>query len=155
MADEDHNIIPFGRPASAGSLIEVGGPVDSVCVTLSMYGEHLDPDWVSHQLGVRPSSGYRKGDPRPSNLPDHRGGGWFLEQVGDAPATPESLTEQLLAPLPPATAEIWSTLAAHFEVQMHYALFLYSFNRGFSLSPSVVWRLAAMRVRIVYDIYAN
>jgi hypothetical protein len=154
--DEDKIIqLARGRPAKAGSLIEVGGPVDSVCVTLAIYGEDLEPDWITQALGVQPDSCYRKGDPRRGGLPAHRGGGWFREQVGDAPQTAETLTEALLRPLPEATAEIWSTLSQYYDVQLHFAMFLYSFNRSFDLSANLAWRIAAMRLRIVCDIYAN
>jgi hypothetical protein len=154
---DEENVIRFaGRVARKGSLIEAGGPVDAVCVTLAMYGEHLDPDWVSAQLGVQPTASYRKGDPRRgTGMPDHRGGGWFLEEVGDAPATPESITRALLDSLAHVPAETWAMLANHFDIQIHYALYLYSFNRGFDVGPDLAARIAWMRARMVFDIYAG
>jgi hypothetical protein len=154
---DEENVIRFaGRVARKGSLIEAGGPVDAVCVTLALYGEQLDPDWVSAQLGVQPTASYRKGDPRRgAGMPDHRGGGWFLEEVGDAPATPETLTRSLLDAVAHVPHETWATFAQHFDIQIHYALYLYSFNRGFDLSAELSWRVAAMRARLVFDVYAG
>ncbi|MEM6995412.1 MAG: DUF4279 domain-containing protein [Myxococcota bacterium] len=144
------------RPARVGSLLEAGGPIDSVCVTLAIYGESLNPDAITERLGVTPTTSYRRGDPRRgAGMPPHRGGGWFIERVGDAPQTPESLTMSLLEPLPPSRAEIWAELAQHFDVQLHVALYLYSFNRGFSFSRDLSWHLAAMRARVVFDVYAS
>jgi LmbE family N-acetylglucosaminyl deacetylase len=156
QVDED-NVIRFaGRVAKQGSLLEAGGPVDAICVTLALYGEHLDPDWVTAQLGVQPTASYRKGDARRTGaMPAHRGGGWFLEEVGDAPATPETLTRALLDSLAHVPPETWAQLAQHFDIQLHYALYLYSFNRGFDLGLELTWRIASMRARMVFDIYAG
>ncbi len=157
MQVDEENVIRFaGRVAKQGSLLEAGGPVDAVCVTFAMYGEHLDPDWVTAQLGVQPSASYRKGDKRRgAGMPDHRGGGWFLEEVGDAPATPESLTRSLIDRFNHVPVETWAQLAQHFDIQLHYALYLYSFNRGFALGTALTWRVASMRARMVFDIYAG
>ncbi len=154
--DQD-NVISLGRrPAAAGSLLEAGGPIDSVCATLSVYGEQLDPDTITAALGVAPTASYRRGDARRGRgMPAHRGGGWFIERVGDAPQTPESLTRALLENLPSSQAEVWGHLAAHYDTQLHLALYLYSFNRGFTLSSELSWHLAAMRLRVVFDVYAS
>ena len=156
--EENDNVIPLGgpRPAAAGSLFEAGGAVDSVCVTLAFYGENLEPDRITQALGVAPTSAYRKGDARRGiGMPPHRGGGWFIERVGDAPHTPDSLTRELLTPLPSIPSPVWDQLAAEFDLQMHYALYLYRFNRGFTLSRELSWCLAAIRARVVFDIYAS
>ena len=137
-------------------MFEHGGPIDAICVTLALYGEDLDPDEITKALAVQPAASYRKGDPRRgAGQPPHRGGGWFLEAVGDAPETPDTLTRSLLQQLPPSTSEIWTQFARQYDLRIHYALYLYSFHREFSLSPELTWHLAAMRARTVFDIYAS
>jgi len=50
-------------PAAQNNTFTIGGPIDSVIVSLCLYGDDLDPDKVTALLGCQPTQAARKGEP--------------------------------------------------------------------------------------------
>jgi hypothetical protein len=135
-------------------IATVGGPIDETHVTLAVYGDDLDPDAVTALLGCSPTRAHRQGDPKGPRSPPARRGGWFLESRGTAPTDAESLTRSLLDKLP-ADDAVWTKVHAAYEVQLRLGLFMNAWNRGFDLSVELVARVAALKLPLLFDIYAD
>ncbi|NIA70039.1 DUF4279 domain-containing protein [Pelagibius litoralis] len=81
-------------------------------------------------------------------------GAWILAMPGQAPQEPEELTTTLLDLLP-EDETLWVELAARYDIRLSYGLFFEAWNRGFTLSPELLARIARMRASVDFDIYAN
>jgi hypothetical protein len=134
-------------------LRTVGGLVDETAVTLAVYGEDLVADDVTRLLGVEPSSSHRRGDRRGPRSAPYKKGAWFLQQRGEAPLGPEELTTTLLDRLPSDEAT-WIRVGELYEVQVRFGIHFYGWNRGFDLSAALIARIAKLRAKLVYDLYA-
>ena len=132
---------------------KVSGLVDETNVTIAIYGEDLDPDDISQQLGCQPTFSHRQGERRSHGSPPYKQGAWFLEVKGNAPHGPEDLTKALLMRLP-ADETIWVELARKHDIQMRYGIHMDTWNRGFELSPKLVQRISKLHAKLSFDIYA-
>jgi hypothetical protein len=135
-------------------VITVGGPIDETHVTLAVYGDDLDPDAVTALFACSPTHAHRRGDRKGPRSPPARRGAWLLESRGTAPEDPESLTHTLLDKLPVGD-DFWTKLHAAYDVQLRFGLFVNAWNRGFGLSAETVARVAALRLPLLFDIYAD
>jgi hypothetical protein len=129
--------------------IRVGGAVDKTDVCLAVYGEDLDPADVTRVLGCEPTSAHRRGD-RMKRGTLRRTGAWLLSVRGTV--SPEEVTVALLDRLP-ADEEMWRDLARRYDLQLRYGLFLDRWNRGVTLSPTLVFRIARLHAVVGFDIY--
>ncbi len=125
----------------SGDVVSVGGEIDRVKVSLRFGGDDLDPDDVSTLLGCQPTTSYRKGDSLPSQRSDRiaHTGLWLLkgaESEGDLETQVSRLLDRI-----PAELTAWEALA-RFDGNIFCGLFLNDWNRGFSLSPELMQRLA-------------
>ena len=139
----------------ADVLLEVGGPVDDVRVTLAVYGETLEPDDVSRLLGCAPTSAFRKGEThRPSGiigLPMPHGA-WFLTVEGKAPVGVDELTSLLLERFP-QSEQFWNDLCRNYRVQIRVGIHTGGWNRGFDLKPSTTKLVALTGATLGFDLY--
>jgi len=135
-------------------LATVGGAVDETRLTLSIHGDDLDPDEISRILGCAPSRSHRRGDPRSPRLPPWEKGAWLLTVECQAPIEPEHLLQSLLDRLPDDPA-IWDSLRARYEARLDFGVFQGAWNRGFSLSPEILKRVAALGFGLGFDIYMD
>ncbi len=129
-----------------------GGPVDKFSVTLAIYHSELEPDAVSARLGATPTKAHRRGDSRRPGSPPLPTGGWFLRREALPPALPSAAITELLAGLP-ADVGFWEALRRDYKVQLRVAVHTDGWNRGFSLSPAAIARIAATGVEVDLDLY--
>ena len=139
-------------------LFSVGGPLERAKVTLRVFGNELDPDEISYLLQCEPTSKARKGDIVDDDGKGHQRvspiGKWSLHS-----GEPEDLAleEQVLKILSRVTEkrEVWQRLTQQYKVDLFCGVFLNegSWNRGFSLSPTILKELAARNLEIGFDIY--
>ncbi len=146
MADD---VVPIRKPET---LIEVGGPVDEVRVTLAIYGEELDPAKVSEFLGCGPTKSHRKGHQPGPRSPASKEGAWFLTVEGKAPTGPDELARLLLEKFPRDRA-FWRTLSESYRVQIHVGIHTGGWNRGFGFPPDVLDLVAATGASLEFDLY--
>lgn len=154
---DDRNKNEFGKNES--QLFSVGGPVERAKVTLRVIGDELDPDEVSNLLQCEPTSKAKKGDIVADDGKGHQRvspiGKWSLHSE-----EPEDLAleEQVLKILSRVTEkyEVWQRLTQQYKVDLFCGVFLKegSWNRGFSLSPTVLKELAERNLEIGFDIYS-
>ena len=135
-----------------GNRIRIGGGSSKVTASLRVFGEWLDPEDISRQLGCLPTSTTRKGDPlsygRVSDI-----GMWSLQEDGST--IPETVVDALLAKLTPDLA-VWHELGSKYRMDIFCGVFFGSENEGsggFSLSPTLVQSLAERGLEIGFDIY--
>jgi len=148
-AESRTNIVPLHE-----ALAEVGGLPDECGVTLAIYGDDLDPDEITHLLGVRPTRAHRQGDrPKPDSRFSFPQGAWFLERRGTAPVGPDELTNAVLDLLP-TDPERWRPIWDRFDIQVCYRLHFSGWNKGFALPRELVARIAAIGALMSLDIYA-
>lgn len=132
-----------------------GGLVDRCRVGLSLHGEALDPAEITRLLGVEPTRAHRPGEARSSRgraAPPWRAGTWVLDLKGAAPRGPEQLLGELLDRLP-SDPRVWEALRARHEVRLGLAVYLDDWNRGFSLEPALLQRVAALGLGLDVEIY--
>ncbi|WAS89994.1 DUF4279 domain-containing protein [Nannocystis punicea] len=148
MADDD-NVLPL---RTGRVIAEVGGVPDETGVALALFGEDLEPDVVSAELGCEPTRTHRKGQRRGPRSPPYVGGAWFLELRGESPAEPDGLLRALLARFP-RDPEFWARLRAKYQVRVLVALHSGGWNRGFGLSPAAIDLVAATGAELGFDLY--
>jgi hypothetical protein len=155
-------VIPWGAlsdeiPSSGDVLLEVGGDVDEVHITLVFHGDDLDPEQLSRLLGCSPTSSHRKGEPRPglsATAGPWTTGTWLLTVEGKAPQTVSELLGDLLRKLPDDET-LWLELSRRWRVSIWIGVFLGQWNRGFELEAPLVERVARMHASLSFDIYAE
>jgi hypothetical protein len=77
-----------------------------------------------------------------------------LSIEGKAPAEPEHLLSLLLAQLP-SNPLVWDELRSRFDARLGFGIFQHAWNRGFTLSPESLRRVAALGLALDFDIYAE
>ena len=149
---------PFRHPPEFDEsrvIAHVGGPVDETSITLRVFGDNLDPDEVTAQLGVQPTSHCRKGDVFRGKQYDRieKTGRWLLARphVTD---NVDAIIQRLLKDLPDSL-EIWQTLHSKFKIDLFLGIWLRDWNRGFSLIPKTLRMLADRELEIGFDIYCD
>jgi hypothetical protein len=136
------------------TVLTVGGPIDDVGLCFAVYGADLDPEAVTALLGCTPTSSHRRGDRRGPRSPPAKIGAWFLQVRGRAPRRVEDLIADLLDRLPDDET-VMHKLRETYRVQLRIALHLGGFNEGFDLTAKLVEKLAALKVSVGFDIYAD
>jgi hypothetical protein len=133
-------------------VLHVGGDVGEVTVELVLYAGEIDPDAVTFAVGHPPTEAHRRGDPigrrkkRPAPI-----GLWSL-------AAPErfSFAEQVAYLLKATTTEeaVWARLAEDHDIQLRCALYLHSWNEGFSLSAATLADVGRRQWSLEVSIYS-
>ncbi|WP_340119365.1 DUF4279 domain-containing protein [Pelagibius sp. 7325] len=161
MTDKTHSFSDDGasregHPEAPSRFVTVGGLVDRARVSLSIHGDDLIPEEVSKILRVTPTKAHRKGElmvsPTTGPMGTRRADAWILESPCKHSQDPATLTIALLDLLP-EDETIWAELAARARIMLRYGLFLADWNRGFTLPPELVTRIARMRASLDIDIY--
>ncbi len=134
-------------------FLSFGGSIDEFVVSLSLYGDDLDPDAVTEALGIQPTRSFRKGDRRhPESTYRVPIGSWSLSMRGFAPEEIEAKIMEVLDSFP-SDLTAWRHLCETYKPALRLGLFLDTWNRGFDLSPRLLARLANFGVSLVLDIY--
>jgi hypothetical protein len=132
--------------------ISIGGPSQSVRVSLRILGDALEPDEITKLLGYAPTKAYRKGEPNERNQLPAWTGIWNLSIKSNDEL--ETVVEALLEKLP-TDLVIWRELAAHYRIDIFCGIWFEAarLNGGFGLSPTLMMALAERGLTIGFDIY--
>lgn len=150
---KQRKVVPFRQSDTIQVIAEVGGPIDEVNVTLAFYGEGLEPDEITRILGVEPTRSHRRGDrigPKSQPFPK---GAWLLTEHGRDAETAEVIIDRVLKRLP-EDVEIWRDLRTRYDIQLRFGLHMTGWNKGFSILPEQVTRIAELGASMEFDIYA-
>ena len=144
-------------PAGPEGTVWFGGPVDRFKVTLRIFGDQLDLDQISAQLGCPPTVAERKWA-RLSRSGDARyppKGRWLLtiesKDCGEDRDV-EDVVKMLLERLP-SDREFWAALTSTYRVDIFCGIFMNASNRGFGISPATSKLLADRNLEIGFDLY--
>ena len=145
------NVIPFPQQG-----VNIGGPIDDASVSLCLYGDDLDPDALTRLLGLAPTHSPRKGEPRKKpGLPPFPQGAWIHKvERRTGPGAVDLALGCLLDQLP-ADPALWAALAERHEVRLSLSVSFEGWNKGFTLGPRTLQRVAALGVRLDVDLYAS
>lgn len=143
-------------PEPVGPFLKIGGYVDKTSASLRFFDDTLDPEQVTRLLGCPPTQSCRKGDLLPSKRCQRiaRTGSWRLQTPKDDSRT---LEEQIASLLDRVTVDLaaWKQVPMGGRADVFCGLHLRAWNRGFSLSPDLMARLAERRLTVEFDIYCE
>ena len=137
--------------------IQISGPIDWLSVRLLLKSQNLEPQRVTHLLGIEPSNSHVPNAPiiRPdgSQGPIRADGFWSLSIANlDSDVSFEHAAAMLLARLP-NDPEVWRALPA--QPHLIFSLGMSRPNCGFNISPDLA-RLAVDRnILLGFDIYGE
>jgi hypothetical protein len=132
------------------------GRPGEITASLSVIGEHVDPDEVGRLLGTGPDRSHRVGDPVSTRgTTRHRTGAWIISTKGNVPPNSplEAHVSSLLARVT-SDAGIWATLAERHSVGVFVGWFMELENEGTGLDPSLLTELGRLSLRLDFDVYA-
>jgi len=139
-------------------VLIAGGEVDEYHISLRFFGEALDPDEITRQLGQQPTSTCRKGDVTVGkNTKAERiepRGKWLLKAPIQPGANFEDQITTLLATLTPDLA-VWRSLTSNFDTDLFCGVWLRRWNRGMDLSPRLMEALSLRGLALSLDIYVD
>jgi hypothetical protein len=137
-------------------VLQIGGDVAELAITLRVYADDLDPQWVTALLGVQPSFAASKGDRRPSGSHEvvQRVGMWQFGLPGTKEWILEDAIRTLLSRLPSDPA-VWEQLSQRARTDVFCGLFLRQWNRGVDLTSQLLAELSARRLGLSLDIYGE
>jgi hypothetical protein len=127
-------------------------------ISLRIFGDDLDPSFLTQQLGVAPTESGRKGEPNESS---RRGamslwetGVWVYRlsmrsdtELGDA-------LDELLAAMP-QDATLWEELTSTYSVDVLCGLFLEEAEQSTTITADVLERLGRLGLPLAFEIHAR
>jgi Domain of unknown function (DUF4279) len=135
-------------------LCRVGGSIDTCSASLRLFGDDLDPDFVSSQLGSPPTTACRKGDMTRNKVSTiiEKQGKWLLSIDHRRGTQLEALINELLDKMT-GDLTVWEHLTNQFRVDLFCGLQLEEWHRGLSFSPETLMRIAKRRLKLDVGIY--
>ena len=128
-----------------------GGEIDESRWMLRFFGDELDPDFVSAQLGSPPTDSCRKGDLHRQGRVLEKTGRWVLKQERTAEPVAEGIM-RLLASLTSDLA-VWRELTRRFHGDLRCHLIARRWNRGVTWRPCVLAAIADRGLEFITDVY--
>ena len=131
-----------------------GGSIDECSVSLRFFGDDLDPDFITKNLGIYPTVSYRKGDIFRGKTYDRiqNTGSWRYGIRRRADIELEELINKLFARITP-DLEIWHDLTTKFQSDLFCGLWLNRANGAIDFSPAVMMKIAERGLSVGLDIY--
>jgi len=137
-----------------GLFARMGGSFNRAFFILEIFGDDLDPDAISRELGVAPTKAYRKGDERPKGSQFYRTGGWIIDsgelQLGDEDVGDKKFQDWLA--LLPGDASKWKSLQ-RYEPQVRLVLYTDQMNAEFRVRPLAANELSKRGLTLTIDPY--
>ena len=125
-------------------------------VSLSFFGDDLEPAEISNRLGGLPTFGVSKGaswKPPRGGERIARTGSWRLQAPRSVPGDLPSQIESIFAPLT-GDISVWQELAARFNGRLFCGLFLKEGNEGLRIERSTLATIADRGLFLDLDLYA-
>lgn len=118
-------------------------------VSLSFFGEDLDPAELTAALGGQPTKAYRMGDD--PNVPGRRSS-WILDADTQIPEDVEGQISDLLGRLTDDVA-VWEDLTQRYSARLFCGLFMGGANEGFKIGPALLAEVGRRGLELSFDIY--
>jgi Domain of unknown function (DUF4279) len=157
--DADGNeVTPPPRPVEDRDYVcEIGGTFDETSVTLSVYSEDLDRDYVTKALGVQPTKAWNAGERHPigtgssgrTRIVDY--GKWYLSTEHDGGPIGQKFRDMLSA----CTKDLdtWRRLNARYKVWFTVTGHLSNWNRELDIPSDVLGLLAERGLQLTVDVF--
>jgi len=138
------------QPRAIASYMEA-----AVKVYLAIYSDTLDPQTITHHIGIAPTKTRQKGDQvRPYVHHTYAENRWYYELQPDDPASPEVKIQRLLNRVSPA-ANRFAQLANACQVVLHIVYKGYQSSMGgLHLDGEMARQIAMLGAAIDIDLYA-
>jgi Domain of unknown function (DUF4279) len=131
--------------------------IDRASASFRLFGDTLNPEVVSEQLGMAPSSAGAKGESRPSRKKSPplrwRTGSWILESRLPQSSKLDEHLRDLLDRLEAHAATIRGFVAQGYRADIFCGCFLDASNEGTLLQPDTIRLLGLLGVPLGLDIY--
>jgi hypothetical protein len=121
-------------------------------VYFAVFGFGDDPAVVTRAMGVEPTKAWRKGEPTGKGRGIQTHNRWVLKSTLPLAEPIEAHLENLLSQLE-SRGEAVADLRTRFEARLAVAAYWQEVNPSFSLSASVVERVAALGLELDFDLY--
>ena len=131
---------------------------NSSCAALRIFSDDLIPEEVTELLHCEPTHSQTKGQSFSNKHSDKKRvaktGLWRLSAEDCEPANIDVQIDEIFRQLP-SDLNVWSQLAADYELDISCGLFLNKRNEVFILAPKSMQILSSRSVRLTLDIYAG
>lgn len=132
------------------------GQIHHSAACLRLFGDHLQPEEITHILRCAPTVSQRTGDVIRYQSGRERvvkRGNWRLEAE---PVEPEDVNGQVrwLLSQVESSPDVWKSLVQQFDIDIFCGLFMQGSNDGMSLAPDVMALLGERGIHLALDIYA-
>lgn len=131
------------------------GPVHETKVSLSFFGDDLDPAEVTALLGGQPSFAAAKGEKwitAGGNERIAKKGSWQLRTPPSAPGDIPGQVARIFAGLTDDLT-IWQQLTQRFQARLFCGLFMEETNEGLGLAPAQLHAIGQRGLFLDFDIY--
>lgn len=152
------------RSLPPGEYVRAGGDrARRRTASFRLMGDDLDPTTITEAIGLAPTQAHRRGDARPTS-PERepaawRSGLWLLDSAEAVSETEQGLDEHLSWLLDQLEPRVETLLALARGQRLHADFFCGYFmpgrNRGFTLRPSTLGRIAKLEADLGIDIYSE
>lgn len=132
-------------------MIPAMANLESIRVSLRVFGETLEPEEVSALLGAQPSSAQRKGDEVTPLGVKAETGSWILESDHGPGSDLEEQVESLFEKLSKDFDE-WASLTSRYSADVACRLRVSTGSENFDLSPRIAQGLADRGLAIGFSL---
>lgn len=118
--------------------------------SLRIFGDDLDPEEITAQLGKRPDKAEKKGETihNPSGTTRiARRGRWSITVERQKPGDLDAQIKTLLAEATD-NAEVWQSITSRFDADVFCGLFMDEENEGLEISPDALNALGTRGIRM-------
>jgi hypothetical protein len=130
--------------------------IDQSRLSLRIFGDSLDPDVVSNQLGKQPTFSSRKGEiaRRHEGACEYiaKSNSWLLNAEHRSPGDLDGQITEIFNGLTDDLS-VWNSLCSQFEVDLFCGLFMKEGNEGIGLSARSMRLIGERGVSLNFDIY--
>jgi len=134
-----------------------GGPIAWFSIALSISGDDVDPTTITCLLGVQPDLAWKKGERLHGQTSTPRSSGRWSIRLRREDTDEWNVEAAIWSVLDrvAAHADLWKSAVGGAEARVLVGLSLDSRNRGFGFSPQFLRRIADLKVRLDFDLYAD
>jgi hypothetical protein len=131
--------------------------ISGSAVTIRLFGTELNPEYVTQLLGCTPSSAAKTGEKiiKPSGKERIVKRGFWLLESGESDEIGIEEKIELLLVKTTDNPESWQEVVRNLDVaDISCGLFIDNWHEGFTLSPSILRKVADRRLEISFHIYS-
>jgi hypothetical protein len=127
--------------------------IAATLASLRFYGNDLEPEMLTAQLGASPSRCWKKGDTfGPTGTATRKNGAWILRAEQREPGELNGLIDEIFSKLT-ADLSVWKDLANRYRPDLFLGLFLKQSNEGLDVNARSLSLMADRGVSLALDVH--